>query len=167
MKIYIYKIHLLKHHCFITIFNKHTMFTDMMTYDYWNHISLNFYLSSHALWSAKYIMNKSITRFHWISNLIEMSLVNSCPIWFQPGSGTAWHLSNMIPARFWYSMAPVQSDSSQVLVQHGTCPIWFQPGSGTAWHLSNLIPARFWHSMAHLQGCTHEVAYKMQSNRKS
>ena len=114
----------------------------MMTYDYWNHISLNFYLSSHALWSAKYIMNKSITRFHWISNLIEMSLVNSCPIWFQPGSGTAWHLSNLIPARFWYSMAPVQSDSSQVLVQHGTCPIWFQLGSGTVWHIYRVVHMR-------------------------
>ena len=28
-----------------------------------------------SLWSAEYVMNKSIAKYHWISNLIEISLV--------------------------------------------------------------------------------------------
>ena len=31
------------------------------------------------LWSAKYVMNKSITNFHWISNSIEISFVGWAP----------------------------------------------------------------------------------------
>ena len=31
------------------------------------------------LWSAKYVMKKSNTNFHWISNLIEILLVGQAP----------------------------------------------------------------------------------------
>ena len=32
-----------------------------------------------SLWSAECVMNKSIVKFHWISNLIEISLVGQVP----------------------------------------------------------------------------------------
>ena len=32
-----------------------------------------------SLWSAEYVMNKTITKFHWISNSIETSLVGRAP----------------------------------------------------------------------------------------
>ena len=32
-----------------------------------------------ALWSAEYVINNSITKFHWISNSIEISLVGRAP----------------------------------------------------------------------------------------
>ena len=31
------------------------------------------------LWWVEYVLNKSITKFHWISNLIEISLVGQVP----------------------------------------------------------------------------------------
>ena len=31
------------------------------------------------LWLVEYVLNKSITKFHWISNLIEISLVGQVP----------------------------------------------------------------------------------------
>ena len=52
------------------------------------------------LWSAEYVMNKSITKFHWISNLIEISSVGWAPtldanyVWITgiPGLALSWSI---------------------------------------------------------------------------
>ena len=58
-----------------------------------------------SLWSAKYVMNKSIAKCHWISNLIEIQLVGQAPVLNISLRNPIAHWATL-PMRSCYDMTP-------------------------------------------------------------